>query len=390
MTRGAWPVGLALGVLAAAAGCATHQADYSWVDGTNARDAGSSTMRVRWTYDLVPELEGASIPVQGSTAAFDLPAKRVFVGAAEGSVWALGLDGRRLYKRKVEEGIEAPPVLDDAGTEVYLASVAGTLYALKKDDGSELWHVPAGGPVSSAPLLTEDALYVATDTDHVIALARSNGEVLWRYKRDPTEGFAIAGHAGLSRDGRRIFAGFSDGAVVALDASDGHVLWQIDTSEDLIDLEENSKRFRDVDTTPVIVEDRIYVASFSGGLYALDAATGTLRMRNESLIGITAIQKARDALILSSADLGLICLDVPGDTPRWIHPIERGSAGQPAVAGETIYVAESLGALLAVSLADGREIGRVESAQGFTGQPSLAAGHGFILSNAGRVYAFSY
>ena len=53
-------------------------------------------------------------------------------------------------------------------------------------------------------MLSSDALYVVTDDDTVVAFSRSDGSVLWRYRREPHEGFVIAGHAGLTSAGGKL------------------------------------------------------------------------------------------------------------------------------------------------------------------------------------------
>jgi hypothetical protein len=41
-------------------------------------------------------------------------------------------------------------------------------------------------------------------------------------------------------------------------------------------------------------------------------------------------------------------------------------------------------------MASGRERGRLHTAHGITTPASLVDGQGFVLSNAGRLYAFTY
>jgi hypothetical protein len=41
-------------------------------------------------------------------------------------------------------------------------------------------------------------------------------------------------------------------------------------------------------------------------------------------------------------------------------------------------------------LAEGREVGRIQTEHGFTATPSLFDGRGFIMNNAGVFYAFVY
>lgn len=380
----------ACGVLLASALCggcagAGSRADYSWFDGTRGRPAGS--LAVSYSLDLMPE-GGSYVPVERATPGLDPVGGRFYVGTTRGLLLAFNTDGRERYRVDAGAAIEAQPVIDPRTGEVYAATVRGTLLALHGENGEQHWKAEAGAAVSQPVLLTKDAVYVVTDEDAVLAFARKDGSVLWRYRREAREGFLIAGHAGLTLADNRVLAGFDDGAVVALDAGDGRVLWETDTSLDLEDIDP-ARRFTDVDTTPAVVDDMVYVASFSGGLYGLELATGTVRSHEGQLKGITGITATRDALLLSSAELGVLCLDLPMLTPRWQRKI-HGAPGRTEVQGDRVYVAESLGAFLALSLADGRELGRIQTAHGITGQAALSGRRGFVLSNAATLYAFTY
>jgi outer membrane protein assembly factor BamB len=305
-------------------------------------------------------------------------------------LWALDLsNGHPVYSVDTEAGIEAQPVTDSARDEVYVANVRGGVFALRGHDGSVRWKVDIDSSVSQPGLLSPDALYIVTDEDSVIALARGDGSVLWRYRREPHEGFVIAGHAGLTRIGSKLLTGFGDGTVVALDASDGRLIWQTDTAIDLADVE-TTNRFVDVDTTPAVAGDLVYIASFSGGLYALELANGTVHAHEGDLRGVTGVTATEDALLVSSAEAGVLCLELPQLSLRWRHRVTRGAPGKTEVHGDNVYFAESLGALLSVSLANGRETGRLETAHGFTAPPSFEGRVGFAFSNAAKLFSFSY
>jgi outer membrane protein assembly factor BamB len=378
---------LALGALSCV-GQRPQRTDYSWLDGTRSRSAGPA-VAMRWSRDLAIPMTGNYIPVERAAPAVDLLRERLYVGSTRGLLWALSTDGRELYRYQAGAAIEAQPVVDEARGEVYVATVRGTIAALRGEDGELRWKADAGAAISQPVLLAKDALYVVTDEDAVLALSRADGSVLWRYRRESREGFSISGHAGLTAVDNKVVAAFDDGNVVALDAGDGRVIWEVDTAVDLEDLDV-TRRFVDVDTTPAIADGIVYVASFSGGLYGLELETGTVRVHEDQLKGITAITATRDALIVSSAQDGVICLDRPALTPRWQHVIGHGAPGRAEVHGDAVYVAESLGAVLALALSDGQEIGRIHTAHGVTAPPTLAGHRGFVLSNAATLYAFTY
>jgi outer membrane protein assembly factor BamB len=387
MRRGAAALLCAL-ALAGCAGTSAQRTDYGWVDGTNPRSAGPA-VAVRWAKPLAPAFSGRYVPVERAAPGVDSVRDRLYVGSTSGTLLALNAEGERLYRYDAGAAIEAQPAVDPVRGEVLVANVRGVIAALDGETGKVRWRAEAGASVSQPLLLRKDAAYVVTDDDAVLALSRGDGSVLWRYRREPREGFNIAGHAGLAAVDSNILAAFDDGMVAALDAGDGHVRWEADTATDIEDIDP-TQRFTDVDTTPVVADGVVYVASFSGGLFGLDLKTGTVRMHEQQQTGITGLAVTRDALIASSAEHGVLCLDLPNLTPRWQRKNQNGAPGRAEVHGDTVYVAESLGALLALALADGTEIGRIQTAHGVTAPPTLEERRGFVLSNAAMLYAFTY
>jgi outer membrane protein assembly factor BamB len=178
---------------------------------------------------------------------------------------------------------------------------------------------------------------------------------------------------------------------VSLAKSDGRPLWVVDTTLDFADPAQTEQGFVDVDTTPVQVGDMVYAASFLGGLYGLRVVDGVAQFRNAELTAITSLAANERTLLTASAERGVTCYDLPTLTTRWVRQDHmRGAPNNIRVSGRTAYVTETRGALLALALADGREVGRIQTEYGFTAMPSLVNGRGFILNNAGMFYAFDY
>ncbi len=380
---------LALSVFATSCGAARIAEEFGRFDGTAASSAGAA-MRVRWTRPLSPEWGGLYVPLERAKAALDPSHDRVFVGSSERALWAFSGTGRTLYHYRVESGIEAEPSLDVSRNELYVPTAAGVVHALEASSGKLRWKADLSGAVSQVGLLSQDALYIVTDDDGVFALARTDGSVLWRYKRDPRSGLKVGGHAGLLLANDRLITGFSDGSIVALSPGDGNVLWNVDTTLDFTDPAQVEQGFVDVDTTPVQVGETVYAASFMGGLYGINASDGVPVLRRSDWTSITSIAADERTLILASADHGVTCVELPSLTPRWQRNARPYVAGNVWVEHDVVYVTETRGALLALGLADGREQGRIQTAHGFLAAPSLSEGRGFILGNAGVLYAFDY
>ena len=355
--------------------------------------APNGRLTMEWSRRLAPEVEapellgGPFLPIERAVPALDPAHDRVFVGSSAGALWSFSGAGAEIWSYQAGGGIGSQPYVDPRNDELYFASDDGLLHALRASTGEVRWRAEVGGAVGRPPLATADALYVITDADWVIAFERATGESLWRYHRDAPEGFYVAEHAGLVMAGRRVLTGFTDGFVVALDASDGSVLWERDTTSDLP--ETDTLRFTDVDTTPVVIGDVVYAASFAGGLYSLELGSGTVRWLRSELTGVVGITEAPGGLlILSSGDLGVVAIRAADGEQVWRTPVTRGSPTVARVVDDMVMLGESEGGLVTLALADGAELGRIENGHGFAAPVELAAGLGAVVSNAGGLFVF--
>jgi outer membrane protein assembly factor BamB len=371
-----------------------------WETGTQRAEAGQGPVRLLWTQRLAPEPSesemisephgGAYSPVERAVAALDPPRDRIFVGTTAGTLYALRANGGRVWGYDARGAIESSPALDPAADELFVGTEQGVMHALVASTGAVRWREVTAGPIRQKPLLVDDAVYVISDTDVVMAHARSDGEVLWTYRREAPEGYSISGHAGLALIEGMLMTGMTDGTVVALDAADGTVVWERDTSVDVDGPAGGRPQFVDVDTTPLLADGHVYIASFAGGIYALEPRSGTVEWHDQTRTGVVGIAESRGELILSSADQGVVAVTRDTREELWAHPIRRGAASAPIIAGRSILVSVSKGAFLALSLRTGEETARFEAGYGFTAPPSIHDGIGFVVANGGSLHAFSY
>lgn len=346
---------------------------------------------IRMRAELAGPLEGAYVPNERARVALDPRRGRVYAATSLGYLFAYGADGARIYRRSFGAAIDASPAVDPDPERdlVYVGAANGKVFALAGATGEPIWTAEVGQPLTSVPVLTRDTLYFTSDTDVVSAIDRADGSVLWTYRRPASEEITITGHAGLTMVDGTLLTAFNDGFVVGLVATDGTVLWELDTSVDLPDTAHGLPRMRDVDTTPVVVGTSLYVASFAGGLYELDARNGSVLHRDETRTGVVSITALPGGdLILNSADHGYTRINPATHATLWQRDAERGSPTGACYVPErdAIVVGETRGSLLALRVTDGGEVGRFESGYGFGAAPVTADGVVGALSNAGSLF----
>jgi outer membrane protein assembly factor BamB len=376
---------IAMGGCGAAGTTTTNSDQFGWVqEGDAFSPPGEGGFNVRWSTQLTDRAEARYLPVELSSAEFDMSRQRVYIGTTEGNLFAFALNGRRLFFYDARAQIESKPAVDERTGEVYLPTVDGNVHAITVE-GELKWKTNLLGSLRTQPLLTADALYIVGENDIITALARDDGRVLWTREKEPVEEITIAGHAGLLLEDGRLYAAFTDGAVAAINPADGKLLWEMETSID-VDLRPGKvPQFLDVDTTPVLLGGTLYVASFAAGLYALNARSGTVEWRDIAFKGVTGLAAAGQMLVITSARRGVSLLDLRNREVHWEKAPERGAPTAPMVTQEgTVIYGETQGSLLALSLSDGREIARAEGGSGFSAAPSIVGKVGGALSNGGR------
>jgi outer membrane protein assembly factor BamB len=364
---------------------ATNADNFGWVgEGDAYAKPGEGGFNVRWSKQLTDRSEARYLPLELSSAEFDGKRQRVYIGTTEGNLFAFAMDGRRLFFYDAGAQIESKPAVDARTGEVYVPSVDGHVHAITVT-GELKWKTKLIGTIRTQPVLSHDTVYIVAENDTVAALARDDGRILWTYDKEPVEEITISGHAGLLLEDGRLYAGFTDGAVAAINPADGRLFWEVETSVDVELRPGNVPQFLDVDTTPVLLLGTLYIASFTAGLYALDADSGTVEWRDAAFQGVTGIAAAGRMLVISSARRGVSLLDLRTREVQWEKAPERGAPTAPIVTNKgTVIYGETQGSLFALSLSDGREIARAEGGSGFSATPSVKGSFGGAISNGGR------
>ncbi|HXU00733.1 MAG TPA: PQQ-binding-like beta-propeller repeat protein, partial [Polyangia bacterium] len=253
----------------AATGCAS--ATVRRLDEAAAPPHRAGILQIVWRTTLHDH--GLFEPAPEECASGVLADGRLVLGSRAGAVVGVApATGHLDWVTAVSGGIDSEARFDAARGQVYVGADDGSFYAVDPKKGAIRWSYRGKGAIERPAEIGSDLVYVASTADRVVALESATGKWRWQYERDMPEGFTIHGYAGPRLRGNQLLAGFADGYFVSLSAATGEVTWAKS-------LAGASDQFVDVDTTPAFSDDVTYVASYSGGLHALDTRDGTVRWR---------------------------------------------------------------------------------------------------------------
>lgn len=152
------------------------------------------------------------------------------------------------------------PIID--GDQVFIASRDGDVHSFDRWTGDSVWVHISKRSVYSTVSVDSELVVFGTDAGEIVGLDRVSGKQRWSF---PTQGaiFAQAMIADL------VYCGSADGSMYALNRSSGELVWKFETTGQ-------------IQTTPVLIENRISFGSDDNTFYCLDAGDGGVLWKYET------------------------------------------------------------------------------------------------------------
>jgi outer membrane protein assembly factor BamB len=259
--------------------------------------------------------------------------------------------------------VSSPLVFGDV---VYVGSTDGSLYAVNRADGTQRWKFDTRGPVSSSPAYHDGLVFVASVDGNLYAVDAAAGTLRWSFATQGERRFTAPGiHGAIPRTERMpdpfdvflssptiaggvVYFGSGDQHVYALDAATGTLRWSFATG----------------DVVHASAAGLVYIGSWDRNLYALDAVTGRERWRyttgNDTTIynqiGIASSAAVANGLVLvGGRDGHFHAVDARTGALKWKHDNRMGwTIASPAVRDGIVYFPTS----------DGRRFKALDAATG--------------------------
>ena len=345
-----------------------------------------------------PELGGLRWQVRTQGPVRSTPAVaggRIYFGSGDGRIYAVDLQGRPLWVSDTGAAVSSSPAV--VGGRVYAQNRDGVVLALSADDGKIVWRAQTGIDVPfewgfesgdmyvSSPVVVDGLVLVGSGDGHLYALDAASGKGKWRVQTGGRVRSSPAVSDGI------VYVGSMDGSVYAAELATGALRWRFDTEGRSL----SSARFgydrKSVQSSPAVADGLVYIGARDGSLYAIDAATGKQRWRADHggswVLGAPAVWDGK-VFAGSSDSRFLHAVDARSGRELWRLPTPGTAWSSPAIAGSTLYCADTSGLVYALDARTGRKLWDYQISPGILASPVPVDGAVLIAGGSdGILYA---
>jgi outer membrane protein assembly factor BamB/photosystem II stability/assembly factor-like uncharacterized protein len=205
----------------------------------------------------------------------------------------------------------------------------GHLFARDAATGDELWSFEMELYSATPPVVEDGKVYFGGVGSKVRALDAVTGGVIW----ESADALGADAYGGITLADGRLY--LLDGGVLhCLDAGDGTLLWEISVPRPWY-----------AESTPVVVDGRVYVAMnhTANGVYVYDADTGAYLWKYNAPCSLGKYNSpcVADDRLFMAYSTNVYCYDATqSGTPLWVFNME-GYGNTPAYADGKVYINSS-------------------------------------------------
>lgn len=281
----------------------------------------------------------------------------IYFGSNTGSLYCLRKDGELKWEFTTEGGINSTPAIFE--NMVYFISSDSNIYALNANNGREKWRYATKGEKRfqkeglygfisdqetivdewdlflSSPLIYKNRVVVGGGDHYIYGLDPQDAKLMFRFVANEIVHSSISGAYG------QVYVGSWDGYLYALEAITGVELWRQNLGQDTVNY-----KLQGIQGTPAVADSLLIVPSRDSHLYALNVENGEIiwKYANDSARILSSPALAEDKVYFTTFDdYALKCLDL--HTGELLFQTTTGSfnMASPVIAGENLILATLMG-----------------------------------------------
>ena len=270
---------------------------------------------------------------------------------ADGSVQAFDGQGKVLWRIKLKQGLMSGVALDEHSRVAVVSDSKGVIIALDRMTGKVIWKTPLDTVTLSPALISQNRVITLGNDGKISALSLESGAPIWNFNTQ-NPNLSVRGSATPILFNRNaVLVSTADGRIHALNIDNGVPIWskRFGISKGSSDIEKIS----DVDATPVLDGNMLYVVSYSGQLVAADMASQQLSFV-KALASLKSVGTDASQVYATSLDGELVAMDKMTGTVNWQtdNLSYRGLSNAVSI-GNYVVVGDAMGYLHVYDRASG-------------------------------------
>jgi outer membrane protein assembly factor BamB len=142
-------------------------------------------------------------------------------------------------------------------------------------------------------------------------------------------------------------------------------------------------------SSPAISDGKVYVGSFDGKMYCLDAVNGNEIWSYTTGAWVWSSPAVYDGKVyIGSDDFKVYCLDAVNGNEIWRYTTFLNVISSPAISDGKVYIGSTDGDVYCLDADDGNKIWSYFTGENVISSPAVADGKVYIGSLDGKVYCF--
>jgi outer membrane protein assembly factor BamB len=309
----------------------------------------------------------------------------IYVAAADGDLKAIDRNrGRTLWKRDLDVSLSGGVGFYEGA--LLLGTSEGFVMRVDAGGGEGLWSTRLTGEVLAAPQANGRVVVAQTYDGKLHGLDFDTGEKIWTYDSNVPV-LTIRGTSTPIVEGNRVFAGFANGRVLALDMETGSVAWEVRVA--ISQGRSEIERIVDVDGSMELVGGDLYAASYQGYLVAINAIAGR-KVWQQEVSSVSGVSQGFGNIYVADEDGTVTAYQRNGQGMRWQQDaLAYRGLSRPVPVSSYVAVADFEGIVHLLSQVDGEFAGRVKVDGDGVRADMLSEGNVlYAYGNSGKLAAY--
>lgn len=223
----------------------------------------------------------------------------IIVASSAGVVQAFA-SGQPAWRVSLDEPIVSGVAFDASSQTALVGTRSGQIVALDGETGAIRWRQTLGASVLTPALIAGNRVLLSANNGILYGLNLQSGAIIWQFSTQKPN-ISVRGAAKpLRLDANTALFGTADGRIHAVSGDSGRPLWtrRVGVAVGGSDV----GRMSDVDGTPLVVGNHLYVTSYSGNLVGFDMATGQVLFAVRDFSSIHPVAHQNGQLVGADSD----------------------------------------------------------------------------------------